>query len=247
MTSPLDPVALKIGAACKRGEAAYHEAGKLLAGVKKTLKHGEWLPWLKANEAALGFSSDRTARRLMTVATNRSSTSDLWGNGNRGNGESHLFLTVEHVRLIKIVFGGGIDTDVSSCQEANAKYVKARTFYTKEQDGLKQDWLGRVLLNPMHDADNLYPFVDKLLVERGNGNCTEAVSVTPNSTDTDWFQKVFKHASAICFHRGRVKFHAPGTGKTGNPPLGTAFAYFGPKHKKFASVFREIGTVVKAL
>jgi len=95
--------------------------------------------------------------------------------------------------------------------------------------------------------DNVPPWIDKLLIERGNGNCTQAITITPNSTDTAWFQKVFKHASAICFHAGRVKFHAPETGKLGNPALGSAFAYFGPNHKKFAATFQAIGRVVKVV
>jgi hypothetical protein len=45
------------------------EAGRRLAAKKKELPHGEWLPWLKANADALGFSNDSTARRLMKAAT----------------------------------------------------------------------------------------------------------------------------------------------------------------------------------
>lgn len=52
------------------------EAGQKLIEKKKSLAHGEWLPWLKANADALGFSSERTARRLMAVAK-RTLTSDI--------------------------------------------------------------------------------------------------------------------------------------------------------------------------
>lgn len=240
MTKPLDPVALRIGRAYKRGHADLVEAGKLLLGVKKTLKHGEWLPWLRENSSALGFKSDRTAQRLIGLAKNPSSTSDVWGNGNRGNSPQHLFMTVENIDRVKAVMGD-IDTDPSSCKEANAKYVKAKVFYDEAQDGLKQRWFGRVLLNPMYDAENLYPFADKLIAELENGNCTEAITVTPNSTDTDWCQKLMRRADAVCFHQGRVKFHAPGTGKTGNPALGTLICYFGPNVQKFVAVFGEVG------
>ena len=53
------------------------ECGRLLLAVKATTPHGEWLLWVKANEAELGFG-DRTARRLMAAATEyRTLASDL--------------------------------------------------------------------------------------------------------------------------------------------------------------------------
>ena len=44
------------------------EAGLKLIDKKKSLGHGEWLPWLKSNEDDLGFKGDRMAQRLMGVA-----------------------------------------------------------------------------------------------------------------------------------------------------------------------------------
>jgi hypothetical protein len=44
------------------------EAGAKLAAIKKSLPHGSWLPWLAENADALGFESERTARRLMGPA-----------------------------------------------------------------------------------------------------------------------------------------------------------------------------------
>lgn len=54
------------------------EAGQKLIEKKGLMKHGEWLPWLKENADALGFSSDQTARKLMTAAkSNRALTRDF--------------------------------------------------------------------------------------------------------------------------------------------------------------------------
>ena len=39
-------------------------------------RHGDWLPWLEANAEALGFSTDRTAQRLMKIAK-ENPTSDV--------------------------------------------------------------------------------------------------------------------------------------------------------------------------
>jgi DNA-binding transcriptional regulator YhcF (GntR family) len=53
------------------------EAGQRLAAKKKSLDHGDWLPWLKTNKDVLGFENDSTARRLMKAAANRALTHDL--------------------------------------------------------------------------------------------------------------------------------------------------------------------------
>jgi hypothetical protein len=53
------------------------EAGLRLTAKKKSMDHGEWLPWLAANEAELGFK-ERAARLLMKGAeTNRQLATDL--------------------------------------------------------------------------------------------------------------------------------------------------------------------------
>lgn len=44
---------------------------RFVAAKKASMAHGEWLPWLEANSDVLGFSTDRTASRLMKTAANR--------------------------------------------------------------------------------------------------------------------------------------------------------------------------------
>jgi N6-adenosine-specific RNA methylase IME4 len=51
--------------------------GKRLVLKKASLKHGEWLPWLRANADALGFDTPLTAQRLMKLAANTSLATHL--------------------------------------------------------------------------------------------------------------------------------------------------------------------------
>jgi hypothetical protein len=50
--------------------------------------------------------------------------------------------------LARYTFGGEIDLDPASNAYWNHHVIKARCFYDKEQDGLRQTWYGHVLLNP---------------------------------------------------------------------------------------------------
>jgi hypothetical protein len=45
------------------------QAGSRLTDKKKSLAHGQWLPWLEANADVLGFDTPRTAQRLITAAS----------------------------------------------------------------------------------------------------------------------------------------------------------------------------------
>src|SRR4029077_18924369 len=45
------------------------ECGKRLRDKRKSLQHGEWLPWLAANAEVLGMNVTSTPQRLMKLAT----------------------------------------------------------------------------------------------------------------------------------------------------------------------------------
>lgn len=73
---------------------------------------------------------------------------------------------------------GGIDLDPASCATAN-QIVKATAYYTKEQNGLEQNWKGRVWLNPPYGRtvrmkatrkSTIGLFIEKLLQEYEHGN-----------------------------------------------------------------------------
>ena len=83
----------------------------------------------------------------------------------------------------------------------NAKCAK---FFTKEQDGLKQDWSGeRVFCNPPYGRA-IGAWVKKCHDEAQKG--TLVVMLIPARTDTSYFHDYIYHKAELRFIRGRLKF-----------------------------------------
>jgi ParB family chromosome partitioning protein len=162
--------------------------------------------------------------------------------GTLGTGKNRWFTPEEIIEKAREVFGGEIDLDPASEPEAQ-KIIKAKKFYTEEDDGLKHEWQGRVFLNGPYGRQLHELFIHKLWEERQAGRVTEAITLTHNFTDTGWFQDgIFPHASVICFTRGRVAFYDGD--EIAAPTEGQALSYFGPNVARFVEVFRAVGSIV---
>ena len=84
----------------------------------------------------------------------------------------------------------------------NAKCAK---YYTKETDGLKQDWGGHtVFCNPPYGRV-IGDWVKKAYEESKKPNTT-IVMLIPARTDTKYFHDYIYHKAEIRFVRGRLKF-----------------------------------------
>ena len=128
--------------------------------------------------------------------------------------------------------------------ELKREIVKADRFFTEEDNGLLQEWSGRVWLNPPYAQPAISDFIEKMVSEWDRGQINSAIMLTHNYTDTSWFQKAARACSAICFTRGRIRFKSP-TGEVAAPTQGQAFFYFGAHVDIFAQEFSEIGFVVE--
>ena len=136
---------------------------------------------------------------------------------------------------------GSITLDPATCETAQAN-VKAKRFYTAEDDGLSKKWTGNVWLNPPYSKDCIGLFADKLVSE--SRRLEQAVVLVNNATDTVWFHQIASVASAVCFLRGRVKF-LDKTGKPANTPVhGQAVVYIGANVEAFRAKFSRMGFVV---
>jgi ParB family chromosome partitioning protein len=137
---------------------------------------------------------------------------------------------------------GDIDLDPASSDIAQQR-VQATTYYTLADDGLAQEWAGRVWMNPPYSSDLVNKFVNKLCDHFEAGDVTAAVVLVNNATETRWFRRAGELATAVCFPTGRIKFLDENGEPRGTPLQGQALLYFGDRADKFLSAFGEVGLV----
>lgn len=161
--------------------------------------------------------------------------------GTVGTGENEWFTPPEYIDAAREVLGG-IDLDPASNKQAQ-EFIGAAEFFTKSDNGLTKDWHGTVWLNPPYAQPLIDEFVTKLVEEVKAGHISSAIMLTHNYTDTAWFHLAASCCAAICFTRGRVKFHDQ-EGDVAAPTQGQAFFYYGSDVANFAERFSGIGFVV---
>ena len=97
---------------------------------------------------------------------------------------------------------------------------KCERHYTKEQDGLKQDWAGEtVWCNPPYGKD-IWKWCRKCYEFSLKGGT--AVMLLPARTDTGWFHEFVYEKAEIRFIRGRLHFN----GSKWNAPFPSMIAIY---------------------
>ena len=138
---------------------------------------------------------------------------------------------------------GTIDTDPASSDIAN-RTVKASTFYTADDDGLKKPWRGSVWMNPPYAQPLIAQFSDAVSEKYDTKEIKRACVLVNNATETGWFQRMLRSACAVCFLKGRVRFIDPDGNPSGAPLQGQAVLYFGDNPHRFARAFADLGCVL---
>ncbi len=86
---------------------------------------------------------------------------------------------------------------------ATKENAKCKKFYTKKDDGLKQDWDNeKVFCNPPYGRE-IGKWVKKASETKGGGL---VVMLLPARTDTKYFHEYIYHKAEIRFIKGRLKF-----------------------------------------
>lgn len=131
---------------------------------------------------------------------------------------------------------GGIDLDPMSNAIAN-RTIRAHQIYTKQDDGLQREWLGRIWLNPPFSlADRA---VEKLIIGYESGDIFEAILLIKSAPDTKRHQSLYRYP--FCDLNGRLKFEAEGNKQSA--PFATVLFYLGPNFPRFRQIMSAHGRV----
>jgi phage N-6-adenine-methyltransferase len=108
--------------------------------------------------------------------------------------------------------------DLDPC--ATPENAKCSRFFTRQQNGLNQKWIGKVWMNPPYGRE-----IGKWISKAYESSLTGAlvVCLVPARTDTAWFQD-FAMRGEIRFIRGRLKFG----GSKNSAPFPSAIVVFRP-------------------
>lgn len=133
---------------------------------------------------------------------------------------------------------GMIDLD-PCCEDSNNPNVVARDYYTHIEDGLKQEWYGKVFVNPPYSATKLW--VEKAIKEYQKGNAEEILMLLPARVDTKWHYLLDNYLRV--YIKGRLKF----IGNTNSAPFPSMVVYLGEELDDFVDVWKNSGTIFTAV
>lgn len=139
-------------------------------------------------------------------------------------------------------FLGRIDLDPASCATAQ-EVVKATRYFSKDYDGLAQEWHGRVWLNPPYSHPEMLNFVTKLIGEYECGRVKEALLLSNSSTDSRWFRLLAPYPAVAL--KDRLRFWHPQK-PDGRARIGQMLTYLGPRHAEFKATFGADGRFIPA-
>lgn len=167
----------------------------------------------------------------------------IYSNDNNDNEE--WYTPVPFVKAVQKVLGC-IDLDPASCALAN-RLIGAKHIYTKEENGLAQEWHGNIFCNPPYgrigtdrQRGQTELWVNRLIEQYNAGNVIEAILLVNAYLYKQWFQPLY--AYPICIPSGRLAFWNA-QGASGRSPHSSAFVYFGQNVARFEEVFLEFGPI----
>ena len=214
---------------------------KTVGSQRRELEGRAEIPHIETSIDTLGREQPRIRKPVSVFITENLSGGEIPNceikphvSYNSGNNE--WYTPSDYIELARAVMGD-IDLDPASSYKAN-EVVQAKTYYTAQDDGLSQDWQGRVWLNPPYSSELIVKFTEKLIAELSR--ISQALVLVNNATETEWFSRLVSRAGAVCFPKSRVKFYMP-DGTVGAPLQGQALLYFGAEPQRFVEVFRVKG------
>jgi len=251
-----EAAAQRLVAEAARKEAQAHAEAEALARLAaqeaedeeaRRVAHGmaEHEAEARQEAEALALEADKKAKKADKAV--KKSRKDNGGDNktahvSNNSGENEWYTPAAIIEAARRVLGG-FDLDPASSEIAN-RTVKAERFFTIEDDGLTQDWAGKIWCNPPYSQPLINEFCLKFAGAMSGGST--GIALVNNATETAWFQTLARSASAICFPASRIKFNDPSGAPSGSPLQGQAIIYSGAETGKFMAEFSKIGFVMVA-
>ena len=154
--------------------------------------------------------------------------------------ESEEWYTPPEIIAPVVEFFDEIDLDPCSNSRTHPN-VPAREVFTKEDDGLRQEWHGRVFLNPPYKRAIIDLWIEKLLIEYNARRIEQAIALVPARTETDWFSGLYQFP--LLFISYRLHFTNP-DGRTSGAPFPSVLALIGTDIDAFKRCFGHLGPIV---
>ena len=186
--------------------------GKTVASVRAELESTAEIPQL---EMTLGQDGKNRPSSMLTSGATDAPASATVGVNHERYTPSWLVAAVRQVL-------GDIDLDPASSKQAN-KVVKANAFFTKQTDGLKRCWRGRIFLNP--PFDNWPAWVAKLDREIEARRVKQVILIGPANLSA--YRCLLKRGGLLLVPNERPKYYDPGGNKLVDPPFGSLICYMG--------------------
>jgi len=119
----------------------------------------------------------------------------------------------------------GVRFDLDPCSpKSGLPWIPADNWFCEEDNGLAQEWWGRVWMNPPYGRVT-GRWMHKLR-EHGNG-----IALVFARTDVKWWHETVCDASAVCLIEGRLTFlPADGSKAPGNSGAASALVAFGEEN-----------------
>ena len=159
---------------------------------------------------------------------------------NQTSGNFEYYTPSEIVEAARRVMGS-IDLDPASSAIAN-QIVRARHYYTIEDDGLKQRWFGNVWMNHPFSRANNPKWIDKLRIEYEIGDVGQSCSICFAATSESWFQPLYDYP--LCFLSPRTNYFLPDGTLKEDVTKGSVVAYLGTNILGFIHEFQPFGSVM---
>jgi hypothetical protein len=158
---------------------------------------------------------------------------------------------IDYLALIRECLGGRIEFDPFSSHVAN-KHVKARLYFTPEQDGFKHNWVDYAHVNP--PGLQVKKAWTKLCDEIVNGRVSRAMwtgfsveqlCILADPNVERWVRGYFYPMDfSTVILRKRISFVRE-DGTTGSPAHGNYITGIGVNHATFVRLFGPLGQIVK--